>query len=128
MSDLPGWPVNSSLVLDPGERVLWTGRPRSVPWWFGSTDLGNSLRLAHGKSIAQFPLITLRPPAIWGQSLLIVAVTARPAPVHYWKALTSPAAPSLIGIDDPVGVRDLICAAQLAQRALMAASKSSTQG
>jgi hypothetical protein len=181
------------LVLDPGERVLWTGRPRSVPWWFGSTDLGNSLRFvcgvvafgllagvvfagvavaeygfaalalaslylaagrvivrrqrirhsryvlterrlivisrARGKSIAQSPLIKLRPPAIWGQSLLIAAIPARPPSVHYWKALTSPAAPSLIGIDDPAGVRDLVCAAQLAQHASTAASKSgSTQG
>jgi hypothetical protein len=182
------------LILDPGEQALWTGRPRSVPWWFGSTDVGNSLRFVcgvvgfgllagvvfagvamveyafgvlalaclypavgrvivrrqrirrsryvltdrrlivvwrvRGQSIVQVPLITLRPPTIWGQSLLIAAVPARPPSVHYWKVLTSPAAtstaPSLIGIDDPVRVRDLICAAQLAQRASMAASKSSS--
>jgi hypothetical protein len=83
---------------------------------------------ARGRSVAQSPLIKLKPPAIWGQSLLIGTVPARPPSVHYWKALTSPAATStalsLIGIDDPVGVRDLICAAQLAQRASLAASAS----
>jgi hypothetical protein len=173
--------------------VLWTGRPRSVPWWFGSTDVGNSLRFVcgvvafgllagvvfagvaaaeyafaalalaalylaagrviarrqrirhsryvltdrrlivtwrgRGKSVAQAPLIALRPPTIWGQSLVIGTVPARPPSVHYWKALRWPAAtnaaPCLIGIDDPVRVRDLICAAQLARRASMAASKSS---
>ena len=184
---------SAGLVLDPGEQVLWTGRPRSVPWWFGSTDVGNSLRFVcgvvafgllavvfagvavaeyalaalalaalylaagrviarrqrirhsryvltdrrliatwrgRGKSVAQAPLIALRPPTIWGQSLMIGTVPARPPSVHYWKVLTWPAAtnaaPSLIGIDDLVSVRDLICAAQLAQRASIAATKSSS--
>jgi hypothetical protein len=185
---------STGLVLDPGEQVLWTGRPRSVPWWFGSTEVGKSLRFVcgvvafgllagvvfagvaaaqyafaalalaalylaagrviarrqrirhsryvltdrrlivtwrgRGKSVAQAPLIALRPPTIWGQSLMIGTVPARPPSVHYWKALTWPAAtnaaPSLIRIDDPVTVRDLICAAQLARRASIAATKSSS--
>jgi len=180
------------LVLDAGEAVRWTGRPREVPWWFGSADIVTSLRptfgvvafgllagvafagvvvaqyafgslalaalylaagrvlarrrrIRHsryvltdrrlivtwrgrGKSVAQASLVTLRPPTIWGQSLLIETVPTRPPSVHYWRRLTWPAAtntaPSLIGIDDPASVRDLICAAQLAQRASMVASYS----
>jgi hypothetical protein len=34
------------LVLDAGQQVPWTGRPREVPWWFGSADIITSLRLA----------------------------------------------------------------------------------
>lgn len=178
------------LVLDAGEQVLWTGRPREVPWWFGSADIATSLRLAcgvvafglvagvvfagvavaqyafgslallalylavgrvlvrrwrirhsryvltdrrlvvtwrgRGKSVAQAPLSTLRPPTIWGRSLLIETVPTRSPSVHYWRRLTWPAAtntaPCLIGIDDLASVRDLLCAAQLAQRASAAAS------
>ena len=178
------------LVLDAGEQVLWTGRPREVPWWFGSADIATSLRLAcgvvafglvagvvfagvavaqytfgslallalylaagrvlvrrrrirhsryvltdrrlvvswrgRGKSVAQAPLSALRPPMIWGRSLLIETVPTRSPSVHYWRRLTWPAAsnaaPCLIGIDDLASVRDLLCAAQLAQRASVAAS------
>lgn len=27
----------------PGERVLWSGRPAKVPWWFGSAELSQTL-------------------------------------------------------------------------------------
>ena len=61
---------------------------------------------------------------------MIETVPARPPSVHYWKTLTGPAAtntaPSLIAIDDLVRVRDLICAAQLAQRTSIAAAKSTS--
>lgn len=36
-------PLPAGIVLEPGERVLWTGRPEQVPWWFGQDDVNRSL-------------------------------------------------------------------------------------
>lgn len=32
-------PLPAGVALEPGERVLWTGRPMQVPWWFGAQDM-----------------------------------------------------------------------------------------
>jgi hypothetical protein len=37
IAGIPGWTPRV------GERVLWTGRPARVPWWFGSGDLSQTL-------------------------------------------------------------------------------------
>lgn len=36
-------PLPAGLDLKPGERVLWTGRPEHVPWWFGEDDVSLSV-------------------------------------------------------------------------------------
>ena len=36
-------PLPPGVALEPGERVLWTGRPGQVPWWFGPDDVSLSL-------------------------------------------------------------------------------------
>ena len=36
-------PLPAGVDLEPGERVLWTGRPEQVPWWFGEDDVNQSL-------------------------------------------------------------------------------------
>ena len=94
---------STGLVLDPGEQVLWTGRPRSVPWWFGSTDIGNSLRFVCG--VVAF-------------GLLAGVVFAGVAAAEYAFAALALAALYLAA--------GRICAAQLAQRASIAATRSSS--
>jgi hypothetical protein len=36
-------PIPAVIGLTAGERVLWTGRPQRVPWWFGPPDVYLSL-------------------------------------------------------------------------------------
>ncbi|HEV2374101.1 MAG TPA: hypothetical protein VGS19_18340 [Streptosporangiaceae bacterium] len=36
-------PLPANVVLEPGERTLWTGHAERVPWWFGAQDIWLSL-------------------------------------------------------------------------------------
>jgi hypothetical protein len=37
-------PLPDVISLEAGERVLWTGRPQAVPWWFGTRDIAGAVR------------------------------------------------------------------------------------
>jgi hypothetical protein len=37
-------PLPAGLSLGAGEQVLWTGRPQTVPWWFGTRDINGAIR------------------------------------------------------------------------------------
>lgn len=39
---LPGSAPPAGFVPAPGERVVWTGCPQTVPWWFGAADIVHS--------------------------------------------------------------------------------------
>jgi hypothetical protein len=43
---LPHGSPPPGFVPAPGERVLWVGQPRTVPWWFGGADLATSAYFA----------------------------------------------------------------------------------
>jgi hypothetical protein len=43
----PAFPLSAGMPppdirLMPGERVLWSGRPATIPWWFGGADVAGS--------------------------------------------------------------------------------------
>jgi hypothetical protein len=35
----PGSTLHVGFVPAPGEQIVWTGRPRTTPWWFGTADI-----------------------------------------------------------------------------------------
>jgi hypothetical protein len=37
---------DTGFVPAPGEQILWVGRPRAVPWWFGAADIAFSAYFA----------------------------------------------------------------------------------
>lgn len=37
-------PLPAVISLEAGEEVLWTGRPQTVPWWFGRRDITGAVR------------------------------------------------------------------------------------
>lgn len=37
-------PLPAVISLEAGEQVLWTGRPQTVPWWFGQRDVAGAVR------------------------------------------------------------------------------------
>jgi hypothetical protein len=37
-------PLPAAISLGAEEQVLWTGRPQSVPWWFGARDVSGAVR------------------------------------------------------------------------------------
>ena len=37
-------PLPAVISLGAGEQVLWTGRPQTVPWWFGPRDVAGAVR------------------------------------------------------------------------------------
>lgn len=70
-----GIAVPAGICLEPEERLLWTGRPQAVPWWFGMPDITASARgtvtvicavLAAAGLLSGHPEVTLSMAPVYG--------------------------------------------------------------
>jgi hypothetical protein len=68
-------PLPDVISLKPGEQVLWTGRPQTIPWWFGTRDITGAVRglvivicaaLAAAGVLSGHPTLTLSAAPLYG--------------------------------------------------------------